>query len=294
MDELNNIKTKLLQDIEVLNARRSKLQNEIESSLKDAKLKIETERQVALADIEQKKKDLVDITEKANFYINNSKTTINARFTEVEQAEAILKKEQEKLNTDKQAFKTMIESENSRIQSEKNTVAKAYGDITKREDVIAIANLEIEDKKKEQDNRQFQVEYSQKQADKALAELSGQQALLNDILTKIRSEKETTISEQERTNIFLKEGKQVLTDNETLLKNIISERLRLAEDKQELNKKNEESRELLKQLAKEKSALEEEKISIAERNKLLVIDMRKNDEKIGIIERLRKELKTGV
>uniref|UniRef100_A0A6H1ZNL2 Uncharacterized protein n=1 Tax=viral metagenome TaxID=1070528 RepID=A0A6H1ZNL2_9ZZZZ len=281
------------QDIEELNAVRSKFQNEIEAKREEARIQTEKDC-VALKEKAQ---------EQANIIISQTKEALAKANQQVEHAKAERKTvagEREALNSMAQELadkeKTLAEwkvSETKRLESEYGKIKVAQDNINKvirdNDSLIHFLN----DKKVELDNREFQVKQIADANAQVAKDFANQQVNLNITMDKISKEKKSIQEESRIIKENLIELKKVKEENEKLLTHK-SDIVVLEKKKKEVEALLLQQKEDSKALAAKKEKIDEEEKSLKERQQLLVLENRKLDDKIRTIQQLREGMKTDV
>lgn len=281
---------KLQQDIADFEKIRSKLQNEIEAREEESKKKIAAEYaehqekiRTELGPLNKQKQEVQDL-------VNKTKTDCATQTSEIQGEWERLESEQEAFNKEKSDFeqykvfelKKIDESQNRLIATCKtnNLQTTENGKITR----------ELDDRKYELDNREFQVNYKVDEGKKLLEEIVSQQTKVDEKYQAIKKEREAITAEKNEIVTKLTELKNAEAELNKL--SFIKEDLKKLENlKIEVDARLKEKEELSKTFAKKKEELDEREQTLNEKQRVLVLDMRKNDEKIQTIQKLRDEMK---
>lgn len=281
---------KLQQDIVDFEKRRSTLQNEIEAREEESKKKIAKEYVEHQEKIRTESGELNKQMQEAKDLADKTKAEYSAQASELQGEWERLEKEQKTFNKEKSDFEQYKISELKKIDEAQNRLIETC----KSNNLQATENGRIkrglDDRKYELDNREFQTNYSIDENKKLLNEIIAQQAKVDEKYQTIKKEREAITAEK---NEIVKRLIELRNEETELNKlSFIKEDLKKLENlKIEVETKLKEKEELSKGLAKEKEGLAEREQTLNEKQRLLILDMRKNDDKITTIQKLREEMK---
>ncbi len=295
MDELQSIQDtiiKMNQDIDVLNIKRSGLQNEIEKAIKDNQAIIETKYaahklkiDAELEDIANKKSLVAKLIEETSNYVSGEKEKIKKEYSElnianiaISEARDVFIKERERANIEYNARKDELNAQENKLNEFRG--------------VLQQFDSELKGRKYALDNKEFQLNALEAKLNDDALGISADRDSNQSLLDKAQQEHSLILNEKNEILIFSKQ----LKDKEAELKSLSSVKDDLAAleiKKGEVEKETLKLSELSKALAKKQEDSREKELSLNERAKSIEIDSRKNDEKIKIIQRLREELKTN-
>ena len=288
--DAQNTLTKLRQDIEVLTAKRSKLQNEAEKVLADYKTKLENDYKGLTA----KLKAHYDQLEAG---VNNALNNLKERGKNLSIKESLAKENFKKLKDEEIRLKVLED----KIKTEHlNNLRKID---SKRAELVRIQEQISEDKKKNDekevflfqrkevlDNMEFQAESKIKESKQLLEEIKNE-GNKNELI--LRETQATLKLIKEESNL-IKDNLKKLQEEKEENKKLLSARSDLKEVRKLKDEIENQQKELIKQskdIAQKRADLREDEQSFEERQKLRKIESKKIEEKIKILEQIREEMK---
>ncbi len=292
LEELQNIIIKMNQDIIALNARRSGLQNEIEKALKENKEVIDEEYaahrnkiDAELADIENKKKLIAKLIEETSDWVAAEKDKIKKEYSELNNANIALSETHEVFLKEKIRADIEYNTRKDELNTQQNK-------LNEFERVLQQFESELKGRKYALDNKEFQLNELEEALNKKVESINVLQIAIEESLLNIAREKDGILTEKKGMLSLFKQ----LKDKETEVKSsdsVKAELVILEKNRIDIEQKFKANEELSKIVAAKQEVLREKEISLNEKEKLLVIETRKNDEKVKIIQKLREELKNG-
>lgn len=285
-----NTYLKLQQDIAELNAKRSKLQNELEEKKEENRARIEIEYAAHSEKISKESVEIKAQREETLAFCENAKAEALAGVNAVKEQTMKISSGFAALDQSKAQFEDHKTTELKRI-------SQADEGLRIREQNLSIGigrlnndNVDLVLRVKAIDNKEFQAQWLIDENKRLISEITTQQDTFGRTLKNISDERKLISSEKEEIMKLLGELKQ----KEAAL----AQASTVGEDIAEYNKKKVEVEALIKQneelskaTAKKQEELREQSISLDEQKRALLIDMRKNDEKIQTIQKLREEMK---
>lgn len=289
LDELKGTYTKLRQDIEELNKKRSSLQNEIAQKLADNKTKIDLEYLAHCEKMKLETEEMANRRQTLKEKVDFDTAELKKREIEVSNKEAALDKDLFELKKATDDFEVFRTKEIEKILSEKTMLEASSIALSQSQKEIQAKYKELEDYKALLANKDFQVNWKLEQNNKLILELGSERNLLEARLKEIVDERGKLNADKEQialANLKAIQAQEDLKKLESLKDNI----LELARKQKEIEAKITEEQELSKALAKKQEDLREQEITLGEKQRLLASDTRKLDDKIQTIQKLRAEL----
>ena len=288
--ELLNTYRKLEQDIKELTEKRSNLQNEIETKEKASRDKLTVEYtehqnkiQEGIVEVEKLTQRTKDVADKASAELNKRSADCKAEWEKLGVEASALDKE-------KVEFEEYKKTETLKLNN--NFVYLAQEEAKNKERAKELEGIAKgqEERKYSLENLKFQADYSIDESNKVLTRITAEKQVIKEEEIKIEANLVAIEDEKNLTIVKLKE----LAEKEEELKKLASVKvdvIKLENLKVEVEEKVKRAEELSKDNAIKKTELEEKETTLNEKQRLLILDMRKNDDKIKTIQELREAMK---